>query len=98
MFGALRGAEAPLFHGTTRIHDSPTRARLGVCLEWLDLISSLYSLLYSVALGLGMLASLPYWLFQMVRRGKYRAGLAERLGHVPSRLQLPGEREPVIWV
>jgi 3-deoxy-D-manno-octulosonic-acid transferase len=70
----------------------------GVCLEWLNLISSLYSFLYSAALGVGMLASLPYWLFQMVRRGKYRKGLTERLGRVPSRLRLPGKKEPVIWI
>jgi 3-deoxy-D-manno-octulosonic-acid transferase len=62
------------------------------------LISSLYSFLYSVALAVGMLVSLPYWLFQMVRHGKYRKGFAERLGRLPSRLQLPGEQEPVIWV
>jgi 3-deoxy-D-manno-octulosonic-acid transferase len=70
----------------------------GVCLEWLHLISSLYSFLYSVALGVGMLASLPYWLFQMARHGKYRAGLAERLGRVPARLRLPEGTEPAIWV
>jgi 3-deoxy-D-manno-octulosonic-acid transferase len=62
------------------------------------LISSLYSFLYSVALALGMLVSLPYWLFQMARHGKYSRGLAERLGKVPSRLQLPPEHEPVIWI
>jgi len=45
-----------------------------------------------------MLASLPYWLFQMARHGKYRKGFAERLGRVPSRLLLPEEQEPVIWV
>jgi len=45
-----------------------------------------------------MLASLPYWLFQMARHGKYRTGLAERLGRVPRRLPLPGRQEPVIWV
>ncbi len=45
-----------------------------------------------------MLVSLPYWLFQMGRHGKYRKGLAERLGRVPSRLQLPREGEPVIWL
>jgi 3-deoxy-D-manno-octulosonic-acid transferase len=62
------------------------------------LISSLYSFLYSVALAVGMLISLPYWLFQMARHGKYRKGLAERLGRLPSRLQLPKEHETVIWV
>jgi 3-deoxy-D-manno-octulosonic-acid transferase len=70
----------------------------GVCLEWLNLITSLYSFLYSVALAVAMLASLPYWLFQMARHGKYRKGLAERLGRLPSTLQLPKEPEPVIWV
>jgi 3-deoxy-D-manno-octulosonic-acid transferase len=62
------------------------------------LISSLYSFLYSAVLAVGMLASLPYWLFQMVSHGKYRKGLAERLGRVPSRLELPGGQEPAIWV
>jgi len=62
------------------------------------LITSLYSFLYSATLALGMLASSPYWLFQMVRHGKYRKGFAERLGQVPTRLQLPGAQEPVIWV
>jgi len=61
------------------------------------LISSLYSFLYSVALAIAMLVSLPYWLFQMVRHGKYRKGLAERLGRVPSRLELP-EKQPAIWI
>ena len=45
-----------------------------------------------------MLVSLPYWLLQMARHGKYREGLAERLGRVPSRLGSPSEQEPVIWV
>jgi len=51
-----------------------------------------------VALAVGMVASLPYWLFQMVRHGKYRKGLTERLGRVPMRLRLPGQQESVIWV
>jgi 3-deoxy-D-manno-octulosonic-acid transferase len=62
------------------------------------LISSLYSFLYSVALAVGILVSLPYWLFQMARHGKYRKGFAERLGRVPSRLQLPDKQQPVILV
>src|SRR6202050_2099678 len=68
------------------------------CLEWLNLITSFYSFLYSVVLTMGMLVSLPYWLFQMARHGKYSKGLAERMGRLPSRLQLPKEQEPVIWV
>ncbi len=78
---------------------APTPARRCTkVLEWLDLISSLYSFLYSVALAAGMLVSLPYWLFQMARHGKYRRGFAERLGRVPGRLVLPQENEAVIWV
>ena len=45
-----------------------------------------------------MLVSLPYWLFQMVRHGKYGNGLAERLGRLPSRLRLPRGDERAIWV
>jgi 3-deoxy-D-manno-octulosonic-acid transferase len=52
--------------------------------------------LYSATLGLAMLLSLPYWLYQAVRHGKYRRGFAERMGRVPARLS-PGAR-PVIWV
>jgi 3-deoxy-D-manno-octulosonic-acid transferase len=62
------------------------------------LISSFYSFLYSVALGVVMLVSLPYWLFQMARHGKYRKGLGERLGRVPARLRLPGADQRAIWV
>ncbi|MFZ0952799.1 MAG: 3-deoxy-D-manno-octulosonic acid transferase [Candidatus Sulfotelmatobacter sp.] len=62
------------------------------------MITSLYSFLYSVVLAVAMLVSLPYWLFQMARHGKYSKGLAERLGRLPSRLQLPREQELAIWV
>ena len=42
--------------------------------------------LYSALLAAGLLLSLPYWLLESARRGKYRAGQAERLGKVPHRL------------
>ena len=45
-----------------------------------------------------MLLSLPYWLVQMARHGKYRTGLGERLGRVPARLELPGDDQRVIWI
>ena len=67
------------------------RCRSG--LEWL----SLSYLLYSLALGLGMLLSSPYWLYQVVRHGKYRRGFAERMGKVPARLTAPGSAR-VIWI
>jgi len=53
-------------------------------------------LLYSALLGVALLASLPYWLFQMLRHGKYRIGLWERLGRVPQRLS--SRAASVIWV
>jgi 3-deoxy-D-manno-octulosonic-acid transferase len=42
--------------------------------------------LYSLALASGMLLSLPYWLYQALRHGKYRRGFSERTGKVPARL------------
>lgn len=53
--------------------------------------------LYSALLALGLLLTLPYWLMQMSRHGKYRAGLGERLGRVPQRIAEPPAR-PAIWV
>ncbi len=51
-----------------------------------------------MALGIGMVVSLPYWLVEMARHGKYRKGLGERMGRVPGRLRLPGPEERAIWV
>jgi 3-deoxy-D-manno-octulosonic-acid transferase len=58
-------------------------------------------LLYSLALALAMLLSLPYWLYQILRHGKYRNGLAERMGRAPARLTATGTHSPrvrVIWI
>jgi 3-deoxy-D-manno-octulosonic-acid transferase len=54
-------------------------------------------ILYSLLLLCGLVLSLPWWLLQMARSGKYRAGLSERLGIAPESLRqaaLPG----CIWV
>jgi 3-deoxy-D-manno-octulosonic-acid transferase len=53
--------------------------------------------LYSALLGLFLLVTLPYWLLQMMRHGKYRAGLRQRLGGVPSSLAARQEKG-TIWV
>jgi len=46
-----------------------------------------------------MLLSLPYWLYQIVRQGKYRRGLAQRTGEVPARLKTPGDGgRRLIWI
>jgi 3-deoxy-D-manno-octulosonic-acid transferase len=54
-------------------------------------------LFYSLALALGMLLSLPFWLYQILRHGKYWRGFSERMGRVPNRLRrASGPR--VIWI
>src|SRR6266849_4874494 len=52
----------------------------------------LYSALLAVVLVLGS----PYWLFQMLRHGKYRRGLPQRLGFVPEAFR--NARKPSIWI
>lgn len=52
--------------------------------------------LYSLALGLALILSSPYWLYQFLRHGKYGRGFSERLGGVPARLGTSTVR--VIWI
>ena len=54
-------------------------------------------ILYSLLLSLALLLSLPWWAVQVLRLGKYRAGLTERLGLVPSRLRREGDSTS-IWI
>jgi 3-deoxy-D-manno-octulosonic-acid transferase len=63
--------------------------------------------LYSALLAILLVLGLPFWLFQMVLHGKYRAGLWERLGLVPRRIlgstslgstSLGSTSSPVIWI
>ena len=44
-----------------------------------------------------LVLTLPYWLLQMMRHGKYRAGLRQRFGAVPPALASRDAR-PTIWV
>lgn len=53
--------------------------------------------LYSLLLGLAALISLPWWLLQMARLGKYRAGFRERMGAVPERLEVRSDAV-CIWI
>jgi 3-deoxy-D-manno-octulosonic-acid transferase len=53
-------------------------------------------LFYSLLLACAALLSLPWWVFQMLRLGKYRASLLERLGFVPERLK--DAKPGCIWV
>src|SRR6185437_12759162 len=53
-------------------------------------------LAYSVLLAAALLLGSPFWIFQMLRHGKYRRGLGERLGIVPPRIRAEGK--PSIWI
>lgn len=53
-------------------------------------------LLYSALLAAGLILSLPYWIYQMLRYGKYRSGFSQRLGSVPSGL-MTRSPQPTIW-
>ncbi len=44
-----------------------------------------------------MLVSAPFWVYQMLRRGKYRRGFGERMGRVPARVR-GASGQPVIWI
>jgi 3-deoxy-D-manno-octulosonic-acid transferase len=55
-------------------------------------------LFYSAGLAALLLLSTPWWALQMLRSGKYRAGLAERLGRVPQRVTTGRDARPCIWV
>ena len=45
-----------------------------------------------------MLLSSPFWLYQIVRQGKYWRGFSERMGKVPARLSAPLQEHRVIWI
>jgi 3-deoxy-D-manno-octulosonic-acid transferase len=53
-------------------------------------------LLYSALLAAGLILSLPYWIYQMLRYGKYRTGFGQRLGSVPPNMQ-GTSTAPTIW-
>lgn len=51
-------------------------------------------LMLDVVYAAGLIALSPIWLYRMVRHGRYRRGIAQRLGAAPVRYGL----QPVIWV
>jgi len=53
--------------------------------------------LYSALLLATLVLSAPWWLWQMLRHGKYRSGWSERLGGVPKRLREHAEAN-TIWI
>jgi 3-deoxy-D-manno-octulosonic-acid transferase len=53
---------------------------------------------YSFALMCALLLSSPVWGWRMLRQGRYRQGLRERLGAVSARLTAFVQGKPVVWV
>ena len=51
---------------------------------------------YNLAVLVALVAGAPWWLWKMATTHKYREGLAERLGRVPTFKDLRGR--PVIWL
>ena len=51
---------------------------------------------YSALIALVLILGSPYWAYEMLRHGKYRKGLKERLGIVPVRLR--SGSQPCVWV
>ena len=52
--------------------------------------------LYSLMLGCALLLATPWWLLQMARHAKYRAGLWQRLGRIPEHVRRA--QGPTIWI
>src|SRR5262245_34331761 len=52
--------------------------------------------IYSLLLAFALVTTLPYWVLQIRRTGKYREGLLERIGRLPERLRHSSEKS--IWV
>jgi 3-deoxy-D-manno-octulosonic-acid transferase len=52
--------------------------------------------LYSALLAIALVVSSPYWLFQVLRHGKYRRGFPQRMGEVPPALGAHAP-QPTIW-
>ncbi len=55
--------------------------------------------IYNLLLAVALLASAPYWFVRLLRQGKYREGVGNRLGMLPPHLRsLAAAGKPVIWV
>ncbi len=52
---------------------------------------------YSALLAAAMVLAMPFWLWQMLRHGKYRTGFGERWGRVPARIRIEPDGA-VIWI
>ncbi|MDZ4816886.1 MAG: 3-deoxy-D-manno-octulosonic acid transferase [Verrucomicrobiota bacterium] len=54
--------------------------------------------IYNIILVLGFLIALPFYLFKMWKRGKYKDGFSQRFGYYPDEIKSFCQQNPVIWV
>jgi 3-deoxy-D-manno-octulosonic-acid transferase len=54
--------------------------------------------IYNIIIILYFIVTVPYYLLQMLRKDKYRAGLLQRFGRYPSSLRETGEPRRCIWL
>ena len=54
--------------------------------------------IYSALLLAALVVGAPYWLLRMATSGRYRAGLAGRLGLIPEGLRAAVEGREVVWI
>ena len=52
------------------------------------------SVLLDLAYATGLVLTSPVWVYRMIRHGRYRSGIAQRLGAAPRRYGL----QPTIWI
>ena len=52
--------------------------------------------LYSTLLCAALILTLPYWIYQMLRHGKYGPGFLQRFGRVPPHIS--HSNQPTIWI
>jgi 3-deoxy-D-manno-octulosonic-acid transferase len=55
-------------------------------------------LAYSALLSLGLVVSAPWWLLRMATTQRYREGLLQRLGFVPTALRVAVGQRKIVWV
>ena len=74
------------------------RDRVKLALACVRAVGLRMMLVYSFALALALAATAPVWGWRMLRQGRYREGLTQRLGAVPAALRAWVRGRPVVWV
>jgi 3-deoxy-D-manno-octulosonic-acid transferase len=95
----LHAAFLAVFCGSAVVFDVPPCSSVNSVVNAFALAASTIGavyLLYSALVAAVLVLGSPFWLVQMLRLGKYRAGLKERFGMVPRRVRT--SRGPSIWV